>query len=115
MMIAGHIDHIFSTEIETRRGPVALTSVWVVDTHDYLSPSKQPSTLYEVQFIDDKVHDWSGAIAANYSEGDRVLAIVKDNLEAVPSNDEAGNTRVFIKARGMDLATPLLDAARTTD
>ena len=112
MMIAGRIDHVFSTEINTRRGTVTLTSVWIADDHDYLSPSKQPSTLYEVQFIDDKVHNWSGAIRETFADGDRVIAIVKDGLEAVPSSDEAGTLRAFIKARGLDLAAPTLDRAR---
>lgn len=112
MMIAGHIDHIFSTEIETRRGTVALTSVWIVDRHDYLTPTKQPSTMYEVQFIDDKIHDWSRAISANFAAGDRVLAVVKDGLEAVTSLGNDGNPRTFIKARGQDLAAPIFDDAR---
>lgn len=115
MMIAGRIDHVFSTEINTRRGTVTLTSVWIADDHDYLSPSNQPSTLYEVQFIDDKVHNWSGAIREIFNDGDRVIAIVKDGLEAVPSSDESGTLRAFIKARGLDIAAPTLDRARGTN
>lgn len=111
-MITGHIDHIFSTEIDTRRGTVQLTSVWIVDSHDYLSPSKQEPTLYEVQFIDDKIHNWSGTIPEHFSPGDRVVALVKDGLEAVPSSNVDGQARAFIKARGLDLAAPLLDDAR---
>ena len=111
-MITGHIDHSFSTEIDTRRGTVQLTSVWIVDSHDYLSPSKQEPTLYEVQFIDDKIHNWSGTIPEHFSPGDRVVALVKDGLEAVPSSNVDGQARAFIKARGLDLAAPLLDDAR---
>lgn len=113
MMITGRIDHIFSTEINTKRGTVTLTSVWISDNHDYLSPSNQPSTLYEVQFIDDKVHNWSDAIRETFTDGDRVIAIVKDGLQATSSSDEAGNARAFIKARGLDLAAPTLDRARS--
>lgn len=113
MMIAGHIDHIFATDLETRRGTVTLTSVWIVDRHDYLSPTKQSPTMYEVQFLDDKNHSWEAAITDRFDDGDRVLAIVKDDLETATSTDESGTIRAYIKARGLDLAEPLIDAART--
>lgn len=115
MLITGHIDHIFATEIETRRGQVTLTSVWIIDRHDYLSPSKQEPTMYEVQFIDDKIHSWGAAITDRFADGDRVIAITKDNVEAISTADESGRARAFIKARGLDLAAPLFDATRSTD
>lgn len=112
MMIHGHIDHIFATDIETRRGTVTLTSVWIVDRHDYHSPTKQAPAMYEVQFLDDKIHSWEAVLTERFNDGDRVLAVVKDDLETAVSVDQHGNTRAYIKARGLDLAASTIDAAR---
>lgn len=112
MLIRGHIDHVHSADIESRRGPVTLTSVWLVDHHDHVPVTKQPPTLYEVQFVDDKTTDWASTIASRFNDGDRVLAVVRDDIETATSTSAAGDIRAYIKARGLDLALSALDTAR---
>ena len=114
MLITGHIDHIFATDIDTRRGPVTLTSVWIVNRHDYTTPTKQDPTMYEVQFLDDKTHKWETVLTEHFHDGDRVLAVARDDVEAVVSTDLDGTARAYIKARGLDLAPSSIDAARTS-
>jgi len=111
VFIRGHINHIFSTDIDSRRGPVTLTSVWIVDRHDYVTPTKQSPTLYEVQYLDDKTHSWEDALDA-FADGDRVLAVIRDDIEVCTSTNEDGSPRTWIKARGLDLASSSLDRAR---
>lgn len=113
MLIRGHIDHVFVTEIDSRRGPVTLTSVWLIDRHDHVPVTKQPPTMYEVQFLNDKSHDWEHAITTRFEDGDRALAVVRDDVEVEASADAEGRPRIYIKARGLDLALSALDTART--
>lgn len=113
MFIHGHIDHVFTTDIDTKRGPVALTSVWIIDRHDYVTPTKQDPTLYEVQFLDDKLHRWEDALD-HVADGDRVIAHIRPDVETRTSTDTNGTTRAWIRARGLDLATSWLDSARPT-
>lgn len=112
MIVRGHIDHIFATDIETRRGPVTLTSVWIVDRHDYITTTQQEPTMFEVQFLDDKTHSWETVLTERFNDGDRVIAVIRDDVEAAASSDQAGATRAYIKARGLDLALSTIDAAR---
>lgn len=111
MLVRGHISHIHFTELETKRGPTTLTSVWIVDHHDYITSTKQSSTLHEVQFLDDKQHRWSEALDS-FADGDRVLAVVRDDIEIDSSRSVDGEIRAYIKARGLDLARSALDNAR---
>lgn len=113
MLIRGHIDHVFITDLESRRGPVTLTSVWIVDRHDHVPTTKQDPTMYEVQYLNDKTYDWGHAITTRFNDGDRVLAIVRDDVETGVSADSAGQPRTYIKARGIDLALSALDTARS--
>ena len=112
MLIRGNIDHVFSTDLDSRRGPVTLTSVWIVDHHDHVPATKQSPTMYEVQYLNDKLHDWQHAITTRFDDGDRVLAIVRDDVETAISADADGQPRSYIKARGIDLALSSLDTAR---
>src|SRR5699024_6872773 len=99
-LIRGHIDHVPTTEIDSRRGPVTLTSVWLVDHHDHVPATKQPPTLYEIQFLNDKIHDWAHAITTRFHDNDRVLALVRDDVETATTNSTDGHTRTYIKTRG---------------
>lgn len=112
MLIRGNIDHVFVTDIESRRGPVTLTSVWILDRHDHVPATKQAPTMYEVQYLNDKTHDWEHAITTRFEDGDRVLALVRDDVETETSADADGQIRAYVKARGIDLALSSLDAAR---
>ena len=112
MLVRGHIDHVHTIDIDSRRGPVSLTSVWLVDHHDHVPATKQPPTLYEVQFLNDKTHDWAHAITSRFHEGDRVLALVRDDVETATATSIDGDQRAYIKARGIDLALSALDTAR---
>ena len=113
MLIRGQIDHTHTSTIDSRRGPVALTSTWIVDRHDHsVTPTKQPPTMYEVQYLDDKLHRWADTIAREFTAGDHVLAVVRDDLETASSTSAGGAARTWIKARGTDLAHSTLHIAR---
>lgn len=112
MLIRGHIDHAHHADIDSRRGPVTLTSVWLVDHHDHVPATKQPPTLYEVQFLNDKTHDWATAIDSEFRDGDRVLALVRDDVETATTTNTEGHQRTYIRTRGIDLALSALDTAR---
>lgn len=112
MLIRGHIDHVHISDLDTRRGPVSLTSVWLVDHHDHVPATKQHPTLYEVQFLNDKGHDWAHAITSRFHDGDRVLALVRDDVETATTTSTEGHQRTYIRTRGIDLALSALAAAR---
>lgn len=114
MLIRGHIDHVHNTDIDSRRGPVTLTSVWIVDRHDHVPPTKQDPVHIEVQFLNDKTHDWAHAIDTEFRDGDRVIAIARDDIETATTSSTDGHQRTYIKARGLDLALSALDTARDT-
>ena len=113
MLIRGTIDRIHATDITTRRGPVTLTSVWICDRHDYITPTKQDSVLIEAQFSDDKQHQWAQAITDKFHPGNRVLVVARDDFENVLTHNEAGKPRIYLKIRGLDIAASTLDQART--
>lgn len=112
MHIRGTVTGRHTTNLEGRR-PKVLTSVWIADHHDHTDrPSKLPSVLYEVQFIDTKTESWSRAIDQFIDVGQRVIVDIHDAFELIHVERDSGS-RDFIKARGVDIAASTLDHARS--
>jgi len=111
MHIRGTVTGRHTTTLEGRR-PKILTSVWIADRHDHTDrPSKLPSVLYEVQFLDTKAESWSRALEQFIDVGQRVIADINDTFELVHVERDSGS-RNYIKARGVDIAASTLDHAR---
>lgn len=113
MIIRGHITHLHTAPLTTKRGTTTLTAIRVLDDHTHTTHGGQPGarhspTRYELQFIDSKHFDWSTTLDLEFNPGDQILAYVEDTVRV----QEAEGTPATLIVHGIDLGHSTQPEAR---